>query len=334
MEYKNFIGIDISKESFDLALIRDHQAEDPVSAKFSNNVKGITKLQEFIAKYKLNSCETLFCMEHTGIYCRLLSFYLAENNYCVWVEMPVNIIRSLGLQRGKSDHVDAARIAVYACRNKDKANLWQPPREIILDIKDLLALRDRLIESRNKLQQPIKELEATGHLQTAKMIEDSCKESLSALNKEIQQIDDDLDKKIKSDKRLLKLFELVTSVVGVGKITALLLIYYTNEFSLFQNAKQLACYCGVAPFEHSSGTSVRGKPRVSHYANKQLKKLLHMGALSAIQTNEEISNYFQRKVSQGKNKMLVINAIRNKLLQRVCAVIRRGTPFVSQWELA
>lgn len=334
MDYNSFVGIDISKKTFDLVLIQDNQIENPISRKFSNDSKGIVNLQEFMVKNKLNARTTLFCMEHTGIYCRSLSFYLAENSYNVWIEMPVNIIRSLGLQRGKSDIIDAKRIAEYACRFKDKAKLWQPPREIIIDIKDILALRERLVDSRSKLQQPIKELIATGHDRAAKMIEDSCKETLAALTMEIEQIDKDLDNKINKDSNLRKIFGLATSVVGIGKFTALFLICSTNEFTLFQNAKQLACYCGVAPFEYTSGTSVKGKTRVSNFANKQLKKLLHMGALAAISSNREIADYYQRKVAEGKNKMLVLNAVRNKLIHRLCAVMQRETPFQLNWEFA
>lgn len=334
MHYKNFIGFDISKKTFDLALIVDNAADSTVSAKFANNVKGIVDLQEFIIKQGLDLDSTLFCLEHTGLYCRSLALYLAENNYHVWIEMPVNIIRSLGLQRGKNDKIDAQRIATYACRFQDKVKLWQPPREVVLQIKDLFALRERLVESRTKLQQPINELRSTGHEKAAQLIENSCKKTLAALDKEIEQIDKELDDKINKDSNLRKIFKLATSVPGIGKFTAILLICYTNEFTLFQNAKQLACYCGVAPFEYSSGTSVKGKSRVSNFANKQLKKLLHMGSLAAINSNVELASYYQRKVNEGKNKMLVINAVRNKLVHRVYAVISRGTPFMATYEMA
>jgi transposase len=271
--------------------------------------------------------ETLFCMEHTGVYCRLLSGYLTENKYHVWLEMPVQIIRSLGLQRGKNDYVDAMRIAEYAYLKKDKAVLWQPPREVLLQINDLLTLRERLIESRKSLKQPIKELLEAGFKDAAKLIESRCIHTLKALDKEIEQIDKDLDDIIKKDSNLKKLYKLATSVSGIGKITALTLLYYTNEFRLFIKAKQLACYCGVAPFEHTSGTSIRGRTRVSSFANKRLKRLLHMVAMSTISSDKQLSQYYHRKVSEGKNRMLVINAVRNKILHRLCAVIKRGTPY-------
>ncbi len=134
MQFNNFVGIDISKNTFDLALIKDNNASVFVSAAFSNTHSGLVHLEEFLKKQGLKMEETLFCMEHTGIYCRLLSQYLTERKYAVWIEMPVKIIHSLGLQRGKNDRLDAKRLAEYACSKKSKAVLWDPPREVIIQI--------------------------------------------------------------------------------------------------------------------------------------------------------------------------------------------------------
>lgn len=334
MEFRNFIGIDISKNTFDFALIKDNNLSLLISDEVSNDHSGVVKLEEFLKKQGLNMEETLFCMEHTGIYCRLLSHYLTERKYHVWLEMPVQIIRSLGIQRGKNDRVDAKRIAEYACLKKDKAVLWQPPREVVIQINDLLTLRDRLIESRKSLKQPIKEFKDAGFKDAAKLIESRCINTLKAIDKEIRQIEKDLDDLINKDSNLKKMYKLTISVPGIGKITALSLLYFTNEYKLYTNGKQLACYCGVAPFEHTSGTSVKGKARVSNFANKRLKKLLHLVAMSTLSSNRELSQYYKRKVDEGKNKMLVINAIRNKILQRLSAVIKRGTPYQLEYQLA
>lgn len=332
MNFKNFIGIDISKGTFDFALIKNGDLLNPISGKTSNNPSGIVKLEEFLRKQSLIMGETLFCMEHTGIYCRLLSQYLVENNYHVWLEMPIQIIRSQGVQRGKNDHIDAIRIAQYAYEKKDKAVLWQPPREVVLQVNDLLTLRDRLIESRKSLKQPIKEFQDAGFSDTAKRIESRCSGTLKALDKEIGQIEKELDELINKDSNLKRLYKLATSVSGIGKITALTLLYFTNEFKLYTNPNQLACYCGVAPFEHTSGTSVKGKPRVSHFANKKLKKLLHLVAMVSISCDKQLSEYYHRKVGEGKNKMSVLNAIRNKIIHRLCAVINRGTPYQVEFQ--
>jgi len=138
----------------------------------------------------------------------------------------------------------------------------------------------------------------------------------------------EIKKLILSDDKLNKTVGLVTSVIGIGKITALHLTIFTNFFTRYDNPKQLACYCGVVPFEYTSGDSIFRKSRVHPMANRTLKKHLHMSALAAINHDPDIREYFQRKVAEGKNKMLVVNNVRNKLVHRVCAVIKRQEPYV------
>jgi transposase len=332
MSFTHFIGIDISKKTFDLALINENAPDKAITAKFSNNHKGIVRLEEFIRKQELVKQQVLFCIEHTGLYCRVLSSYLVENQYAVWLEMPVQILRSLGIQRGKTDQVDAKRISAYAFTFRAKARLWQPPREEVQKIHDLMALRDRLVESRKSILTPIQELEATGLDEVAATLRKHCQKSIESLDKEIKQIEKELDEIIDKDTNLKNKYKLARSVPGIGKITAMTLLYFTNEFTLFRTAKELACYCGVAPFARESGTSVRGKTRVSNFANKALKKLLHMASMAAISSDKELKAFFERKVAEGKNKMLVLNAIRNKLLHRLLAVIKRNSPFQLEYE--
>jgi transposase len=132
---------------------------------------------------------------------------------------------------------------------------------------------------------------------------------------------------IKEDDSLKHLFSLVTSVDGVGEVVFCEMVIATNEFKLFNCPRKFACYSGVAPFEHTSGTSIRGGTRVSHLANKQMKKLLHMAALSVVSGKGEMAQYYHRKVEQGKNKMLVLNAVRNKIIHRVFACVRDNRKY-------
>lgn len=145
---------------------------------------------------------------------------------------------------------------------------------------------------------------------------------IEALEKQLAEVEKKIKTLIKEDDSLKHLFNLITSVDGVGEVVFCEMIIATNEFKLFSCPRKSACYSGVAPFEHSSGTSIRGGTRVSHLANKQMKKLLHMVALSVVSGKGEMAVYYHRKVEQGKNKMLVINAIRNKIIHRVFACIR------------
>ena len=154
--FTNFVGIDVSKSKFDLALIKGQDKDHVIQGVFDNTHKGIKTMSKFLEKeHHVQLSETIFCMEFTGVYCRPLTSFFVEQDCHVWIEMPVNIIRSLGLQRGKNDRVDAHRIALYAYKNRDDIKLWKPQRDVILQLRDLLALRERLITSQKALTHPI-----------------------------------------------------------------------------------------------------------------------------------------------------------------------------------
>jgi transposase len=330
-EFCNFVGIDVSKKTLDAVFIFNKEIDKSIHQQFSNDEVGIKKLIGYVNKQKgITAHNTLYCFEHTGIYGRKLAFILTEKQCCVWIEMPVAILKSMGLQRGKNDKVDAKRIAIYAMKNEEKARLWEAPRKEVETLRQLLTTRERLLNSLTSLKKPVKEFKQTGNTDLASIIEKSIKNAVKGLEKDIEKIEQAMADVISNDDTLTKLFTLVTSVIGVGKITAVELICFTNEFKMYTEAKQLACYCGVAPFEHTSGSSVRGKTRISKMANTSLKTKLHLCAMVAIQHDPELKTYYERKVKEGKNKMLVINAVRNKLVHRITAVVKRQTPFINK----
>lgn len=328
-EFCNFVGIDVSKKTLDVVFIFNKEVNTSTHQQFSNDEAGIKEMMNYVKKQKgVSPHNTLYCFEHTGIYGRKLAFKLSEKQWCVWIEMPVAILRSMGLQRGKNDKVDAKRIAMYAMKNHEEAKLWTAPRKEVETLRQLITTRERLINSLKSLKMPVKECKQTGNKELASIIEKSIKNAVKGLEKDIEKIEQAMDEVIRNDEALTKLFSLVSSVPGVGKITTIELICFTNEFKMYTEAKQLACYCGVAPFEHSSGSSIKGKTRVSKMANRSLKTKLHLCAMAAIQYDAEMKNYYERKVAEGKNKMLVINAVRNKLVHRITAVVKRQSPFI------
>lgn len=330
-EFCNFVGIDVSKKTLDFVFIFNKEISTSTHQQCSNDETGIKGMLNYVKKQKgVNSGNTLFCFEHTGLYGRELALKLSEKQWCMWIEMPVAILRSMGLQRGKNDKVDAKRIAMYAMKNHEQAKLWEAPRKEVETLRQLITTRERLINSLKSLKMPVKECKQTGNKELASIIERSIKNAVKGLEKDIEKIEQAMDEIIRNDEALTKLFSLVSSVPGVGKITTIELICFTNEFKMYKEAKQLACYCGVAPFEHSSGSSVKGKTRVSKMANRSLKTKLHLCAMAAIQYDAEIKSYYERKVAEGKNKMSIINAVRNKLIHRITAVVKRQTPFINK----
>lgn len=320
---KNFVGIDISKTWFDAAVIKADHPDQSMHSQFSQTLEGFKKMLTWLQQQDVSlDNETLFCMEYTGIYNTGLVNFLVEQKAQVWVEMPLRIKRSAGFERGSDDKTSAIKIAGYAFRYRDKMQLWRPVDSSIEKIKNLIAQRDRVINAITQLTVPVNELSACGCTKDAKELEKLQRSPLKALQKTKQAIEQLIVKTAQQDVEIIKKVQQVQSINGIGPVTAVALLAYTKGFTTFSNAKELACYCGVVPFAKRSGTSIRFKPTVSPHANKKLKRLLHLCALSAIKNDKEMQAYFERKVAEGKNKMSVINAVRNKLVHRVFAVIR------------
>ena len=317
MKITNFIGIDVSKKTLDIALVNDGKVIKVT--KVQNNKEGVKAM---IKKFNVDITNSLFCMEHTGIYCNILLDYLSNKQAEIWLESAVQIQRSQGITRGKNDKIDAQRIALYASKNHENARLWKPSREILVNLKHLQETRERLIRAIQQIEQPLNEGKTFIKQCYQKSMEKACRASLRTLKNDLKGIEQTMLDLITADENLKNLYDIVTSVDGIGKVTATQIIITTNEFEDFTEAKKYACYAGVAPFEHTSGTSVRGKTRVSHLANKDIKRLLHMAALSVIRKPGELHDYYLRKVDEGKNKMSVINAVRNKIILRVFACVR------------
>jgi transposase len=327
--YLWILGIDVSKESIDACLIRKHDGQ-LFENKFHNNLSGFRHLKAWC---KQMQCEcdqqTLCCMEHTGLYTRLLVHYLVSRDVNVWLESSLQIKRCQGLTRGKSDKIDAQRIARYAHLYQSKAQIMQISLLTLEKLKDLQANRRRLMKALQTLRTSAEELK-TFDAATAKVIDKVNREAIRGLEKSLDKVDEQILSFIGEDETLKQKYDLMLSVKGVGKVLATMLLVYTHGFNRLADSRKLACYSGVAPFVYESGTSIRGKTGVSKFANNELKKVLHMAAISSVQHNPELHEYYKRKVEEGKNKMSVINAVRNKLLHRIVAVINRGTPYVAQ----
>jgi len=322
-KFINFLGIDVSKDYFDAVVILNCDKNNTIHNQFSNNIKGLRELVKWLKSNQSTNLNTLVCLEHTGMYGKLIIQDLLSKEFKLWVEMSLKIIRSIGVQRGKNDKIDAERIAFYAMKNQEEAQIYQAPRKIIDQIKKLISLREHLITTKAMLVRNSNELKGF-EPELSKIHKKFSKSTIKGIETDLKNIELELDKIVKTDENLSNLFEKATSVTGVGKVTALFLICYTNEFKMYETPRQLACYCGVVRFEHTSGKSVRAKPRVHYMANKKLKKQLHMCAISSIRADGELKEYFNKKVAEGKNKMLVINNVRNKLIHRICACVNKN----------
>jgi transposase len=332
-KFNHFVGIDISKKTFDAALIPDGNTAGMKHQAFAQSPKGFAEFLDWLSYYKIASEEVLICMEHTGLYTYGLIDFLIAAGLDLWVEMPLRIKRSMGLQRGGDDKAAAIQIALYAYRYTDQVSLWKPEQAIVMQLRQLSAQRDRLKLTLNQLTIPLQEIvECSNEASIVKMQLKLQAPVIKAIEKSITSIEIQIDTLIAADPSTKATIARVSSIKGVGKQTAIHVFIYTKGFTTFSSGKQLASYCGVVPFTKSSGTSVRYKTQVSPFANKHLKKLLHLCAMAAIQHNEELRTYYNRKIAEGKNKMSVINAVRNKLVQRIFAVVRDGRNYVENYQ--
>jgi transposase len=333
METFYFLGIDISKKTFNAALTVDgvnmYETEEEnkpqmIQAYFKD-------LQE---KFRFSPDNLIVCMEHTGIYCLPVLDYLSTNKVKVCVEPALQIKQSQGIRRGKTDQIDAKRIAQYAYKNRQELKLWKPQRSVIQKLKALLVLRERLVGVKVQIEVPLMESEDFIEESIGKEMIKHCKKTLKTISEDIDRVEDAIDKIVKEDEQIKAQMAWATSVPGIGKITAMNMIISTGEFERISETKKFACYAGVSPFQHTSGTSVRGRTRVSKLANMTMKRLLHMAAMSAIQCCAEIKAFYQRKVAEGKNKMSVINAVRNKLISRVFSCIKNKRLYQKDYQHA
>ena len=323
--YLYYVGVDLSKLTFD-AVLRN-VSEDLEHRVFDNNRAGIKRFTSWLERKKgFDFKQALICMEHTGLYSRELVQAMVKIEAFVWLESPLQIKKSLGFLRGKNDKIDSSRIAYYAEKHADKARLVQSNNESLQKLQDLLSARDRLLKTKGQLQRPLNELKKIAPDTYQALIKIN-RPVINQLTKSLVQIKKDIMSTINFDDRIKRQYMLATSVKGVGMILGVQLMVYTHGFTRMNNGRQLACYAGVAPFEHTSGTSVRGRTHTSNFANMTLKSTLHLAAISSIQHNPDLKKYYERKVSEGKSKMCVINAVRAKLLYRVLAVVKRGTPY-------
>lgn len=333
MERLYFLGVDIAKNTFQAALTLD--GINMFETEVENKAKPIRAyFAELKTKFQFKASQLIVCLEHTGIYSYPLLDYLVKAGVKVCVEPALQIKQSQGMKRGKSDKVDARRIAQYAVKNLHDLKFWKPQRSTIQKIQALLVVRDRLVKMKVQLETPLNETQEFIEESLRKMLVKNCQITLAALKKDLLKIEQTIRALIKSDSQVEQQFKWATSVPGIGPITALNVIVASGEFQRISESKKFACYAGIAPFEHMSGTSVRGKTRVSKMANMTVKKTLHLAALSAIQCSPELKAYYQRKVAEGKNRMSVINAVRNKLITRVFVCIKNQRTYEKVYQNA
>ena len=332
-----FIGIDVSKLTFDVALmvVEDHRKGPVTTQQFENTPAGLKAFDKWLKSAGVTRDEhTLLVIENTGIYHRLIWQFCSSNGIRINIGNAAHIKWSLGITRGKNDREDSIRLCNYAAKEAEKLKAAPVPDIAILKLKDLHTSRTRLLSQLSANKTYLQELKEINDKETQAALEKAYKEAINGLSKSIKAIEAQMRAIIAKSEALKVNYNLLISVPGIGFITAVYLICCTTNFVAKPTGKQLACYAGLAPFANTSGTSIKGKPKVHKMANKELKRLLHMGARSVIQHKAEFRQYYDRKMAEGKHDLAVVNAIKNKIILRVAAVVNNRKPYVDKLKIA
>ena len=332
-KYKIIIGIDVSKSKLDVCFLDDPLASEPFFLIVSNDPRGINKVLKGLSKSGGSLSDTLFCFENTGIYSLSLAYFLDDLGADYWEVPAIEIKRSKGITRGKNDKTDARDIAFYAHTHLHKLRLSKLPEKDLVKLKFLLAERGKLLKS-IQIFEMTQEIKGHVGIEMTRDVFRINKKTIRGLKKLLLEIEQKMQSIVMQNPQISKQKELIQSVPGVGPQTAIYLIVITRGFQSFDNWRKMACYAGIAPFQYQSGSSIRGRTKVNHLADKKLKALLTMCALNAKKHDKEIAHYYQRKIKEGKNPMLVMNSIRCKVLSRVFASVKRGQPFVNTYKFA
>ena len=321
------IGIDVSKKKLDCLWLKDLVSGKVKTRVFSNKPEGHLALLEWAQKQTNEALEAIhFVMEATGIYHEALAYQLYQAGAKVSVVNPAqvhNYAKSLG-RRSKTDKKDSFVLARYGATQGPR--LWQPESGEVRTLKALIA---RIHAVEKDIQREENRLEKAEIVQVSAAVSTSIQTMLKYLEKEKQRLEHLIDQHIDQHPGLKRDRQLLESIPGVGPVISRYMMAVIRSRS-FDSASQCAAYVGVVPIQHESGTSVRGKPRLSKAGDAKLRAKLYMGAVSCIRCNPDIKRQYERLLKNGKTKMSALGAAMRKLVHICFGVLKHQMPYQVQ----
>jgi transposase len=295
------------------------------SKTFVNSRKGFEALEAWVKKMTDPGVGIRYVMEATGVYHEALAYYLAEQDQTLSIVLPNKISNYFRTLETKTITDKTACEAITMFGLERKLDSWNRPKPVFKRLRQLTRERDQLVQTRTvaKNQFHAEQAEAEPNKSSVNRI----KKQIAFLNKQEQEIKAEILELIKGDEDLKKSIKLIGSVTGVGILTAVTVLAETNGFELIRNKRQLTSYAGLDVKEKQSGTSVKGKPRISKKGNKYLRKAMHMPALAAIRHDERFKAIFARLVSRHGIKMKAAVAVQRKLLEMIYTLYKTQTVY-------
>jgi transposase len=311
----SFLGIDLSKETFHAYLLSDHAN---AAKAFPNNAKGFEQLIAWLRNR--HAIDVRICMEATGTYWEGLAAYLHGLEQEVSVVNPARIkaFAQSELLRTKTDAVDAALIARF-CKSQDPEP-WIPPPPEIRVLQALMRHCEHLKTTRAHQSVYAQSSEAA-------VVKSSIEEIIATLDEQIARIEQEIRQHFDDHPNLKRRRDLLTSIPGIGEITAGSILSEIPHLDRFQSAKAVAAFAGLSPRERRSGTSVHGRPRLCKTGNARIRKALYMPAIVALRFNPTLRIFAERLLAAGKHKRLIIGAVMRKLLVLAYGILRSGVAF-------
>jgi transposase len=329
---KQAVGIDVAQNELVVTVGRmfdDLTPELYANKTFRNTKEGFSALVLWVNKLTDPSCQLRYVMEATGVYHESLAYFLNEKGLELTIVLPnkiSNYQRTLEVKT-ITDKTASETIARFGLERKLDA--WQRPKPIFKRIRQLTRERGQVVQARTvaKNQLHAEQAEAEPGKRTIERL----KKQIALFNDQLQQISQEIQELVKTEEQVDKAIKLITTIPGIGILTAATVLAETNGFELIRNKRQLSSYAGFDVKEKLSGTSVKGKPKISKKGNKHLRKAMHMPALAAIRHEERFKDVFARLVSRHGIKMKAAVAVQRKLLEMTFTIYKTNTPYQNDY---
>ena len=308
------VGIDVSKGTLAVCYLA---AEQVKHLEVSNSKVGFQQL------VKACGARCLFVMEATGTYNLALAYYLHEQGGQVAVLNPLNIKRfiQMHLSKGKSDRKDAQWLLRYG--QQQAVKVWQPDEQALVECRQLEQVAEQLLKQKTMVSNSLEALQRQPFV--SKVASKHVRQMLHILTQQVDAVEATLLALL--EQRFSSEMTLLCSIPGIGRKTAGMLLLFASGFTHLDNYRQLIAMAGLSPREHTSGTSIRGKVRITKMGGGLIRGKLFMCSFAAKKCNAACQALFDRLVAKGKNKKLALIAVCNKLLKQAFAIVKSGVPY-------
>lgn len=325
---KQSVGIDVAQNELVVCLGRmndDWTPELYANKTFANTTKGFIAFVEWVKRLTDSMVPVRYVMEATGVYHESLAYYLDEQGFEVSIILPnkiSNYARTLNIKT-VTDKTASEAITQFGLERK--LDQWHRPKGLYKKLRQLTRERSQLVEERTVLKNQLHadQAEAEPHQKSIVRI----KKRIALLDKQEDEVIEDLRSLIKTDEEMQQLVLLICTLPGVGLITAVTVLGESNGFDLINSKRQLTSYAGLDVKEKESGTSVKGKPRISKRGNKYLRKSMHFPALTAIRHDPRYKSVYARIVAKHGIKMKAAVAVQRKLLEMIFTIYKTKTAY-------